>query len=234
MPPKLFCLFLLLVLAIAGCKSQKATVTPTVGSSVPSATALGTLSNVALLEIKNDWNGYSDITPIVRHYKLKPQANGLVGNGSFAVGGYGGYSIQQQYTRKVSISPALTQQFLQMLSGTKIAKSDRYQPKIERADDYPDVTIYLKLADREVTFTSRSQGQNNVPWQIKIKTKNGMESFVSDSPNPAQALALLKAQIDHPGLEQAIDKHRQPKKAAKGKVAANAPKPTVSPSSAMR
>jgi hypothetical protein len=234
MPPKLFCLFLLLVLVIAGCKSQKTTVAPTVGSSVPSATALGTLSNVALLEIKNDWNGYSDITPIVRHYRLKPQANGLAGNGSFAVGGYGGYSIQQQYTRKVSISPALTQQFLQMLNGTKIAKSDRYQPKIERADDYPDVTIYLKLADREVTFASRSQGQNNVPWQIKIKTKTGMESFVSDSPNPAQALALLKAQIDHPGLEQAINKHRQPKNAPKVKVAANAPKPTVSPSPVMR
>jgi hypothetical protein len=233
MPPKLFCLFLV-VLAIAGCESQKTTVAPTVGGSVNPATALGTLSNVALLEIKNDWNGYSDITPIVRHYRLKPQANGLAGNGSFAVGGYGGYSIRQQYTRKVILPPALTQQFLQMLSGTQIAKSDRYQPKIDRADDYPDVTIYLKLADREVTFASRSQGQNNVPWQIKIKTKNGLESFVSNSPNPAQALALLKAQIDHPGLEQAINKHRQPKKAAKVKVAANAPKPTVSPSPVMR
>jgi hypothetical protein len=216
MYPKLFCWFPLLVILMVGCKSSpQAAVAPAGGAAALPATTVGTLSNVVLLEIKNDWNGYSDITPIVRHYKFKNQSNGLIGNGSFAVGGYGGYSIQQQYTRKVTIAPALAQQFFRVLGETKITKSNHYQPKIDRADDYPDVTIRLQLAEREVTFASRSQGQNNIPWQIKVKTKKGVESFVSNSANPAQALALLQAQIDHPGLEQAINKHRHPKKSPK-------------------
>ena len=32
------------------------------------------------VEIRNDWNGYSDITPIIRHYKLRLVTKDLVGN----------------------------------------------------------------------------------------------------------------------------------------------------------
>jgi hypothetical protein len=166
---------------------------------------------VISVEIKNDWNGYSDITPIIRHYKLLPKEDGLEGNGNFAVGGYGGYGIQQQYTKKIAIDSTLTQQFLQTLAETKITKSDRYNPRRDHSDDYPDITIRIKTTSREVTFASRSQGQQNIPWQVQIKIKGKVESFISNSPNPAAALDLLKEKIDHPGLEQAIAKHQKPK-----------------------
>jgi hypothetical protein len=169
---------------------------------------------VTSVEIKNDWNGYSDITPIVRHYKFLPQDEGLEGNGNFAVGGYGGYGIQQQYTKKIAINSTLTQQFLQTLAATKITKSSRYNPRRDRQDDYPDITIRIKTPSREVTFASRSQGEQNIPWQVQIKTKGKVESFVSNSPNPAEALDLLKEQIDHPGLDRAIGanaKHQKTK-----------------------
>jgi hypothetical protein len=179
--------------------NEKVSVKPEQTDTVPTS-KLGVTS----VEIKNDWNGYSDITPIVRHYKFLPQDEGLEGNGNFAVGGYGGYGIQQQYTKKIAIDPTLTQQFLQTLAATKITKSDRYNPRRDHNDDYPDITIRIKTPSREVTFASRSQGEQNIPWQVQIKTKGKVESFISNSPNPAEALDLLKEQIDHPGLEQAI------------------------------
>jgi hypothetical protein len=202
-------------------------VSTTAAQSTPaSASNLG----VKMVEIKNDWNGYSDITPILRHYRFLPKGDGLEGNGNFAVGGHGGYGIQQQYTKKIAIDPTLTQQFLQTLSTAKITRSDRYTPRRDRRDDYPDITIYIKTADREVTFASRSQGYQNIPWQVRIKTKGKVESFVSNSANPAQALTLIKARIDHPGLEQAIAKHHKPKTQGSPKPSKVVVNPSPSPS----
>jgi hypothetical protein len=244
MSPKIFPWLLLAIILLAGCKtttsaSDKSKTAAKNGSptTVGSFGAAGTVSTqaistaaqpiatttnagnlgVKMVEIKNDWNGYSDITPILRHYRFLPKGDGLEGNGSFAVGGHGGYGIQQQYTKKIAIDPTLTQQFLQTLSATKITKSDRYNPRRDHQDDYPDITIYIKTADREVTFASRSQGPQNIPWQVRIKTKGKVESFVTNSINPAQALASIKTQIDHPGLEQAIEKHNKPKTKASPK-----------------
>jgi hypothetical protein len=236
MSKKLFPGLLLAITLLAGCKltttkvqspvspSSKEIAVGNLGGvvanqSIASSPPTGNLG-VAMVEIKNDWNGYSDITPIIRHYRLLPQGNGLGGNGNFAVGGYGGYGIQQQYTKKITIDSTLTQKFLQTLAETKITKSNRYNPHRDHSDDYPDISIYIKTADREVTFASRSQGTQNIPWQVRIKTKGKVESFVSNSPNPAQALVLLQAQIDHPGLEQAIAKQQKIK-----------PKSTVKPTS---
>jgi hypothetical protein len=58
-----------------------------------------------------------------------------------------------------------------------------------------------------VTFFSSSQGQGHIPWQIKIKEK----IYVSQSAAPAAALLLLKSYIDHPGLEDIINKLRSPR-----------------------
>jgi hypothetical protein len=252
MSPKIFPWLLLAIILLAGCKtttsaSEKSKNAAKNGSptTVGSFGAAGTVSTqavgaaqpiaattnagnlgVKMVEIKNDWNGYSDITPILRHYRLLPKGDGLEGNGSFAVGGHGGYGIKQQHTKKIAIDPTLTQQFLQTLSATKITKSDRYNPRRDHRDDYPDITIYIKTADREVTFASRSQGSQNIPWQVRIKTKGKVESFITNSTNPAQALASIKTQIDHPGLEQAIEKHNKPKASPKSGTLVNNPSPS--------
>jgi len=47
------------------------------------------------VEIHNDWNEYSDITPILRRYKLRIKQQKLVGHADIAVGGYGAVGVHQ-------------------------------------------------------------------------------------------------------------------------------------------
>ncbi len=164
-----------------------------------------------LVNIKNDWNGYSDITPIERHYQFKTSASGLYGEGYFAVGGYGAYNIRQQYTKKIAIPALVTQQFFQELNKTKIYSTSHYQPIKKRRDDYPAITIQVTTPEQKVTFFSSSQGQDHTPWQIKITEKTKEKIYVSESTAPATALLLLKPYIDHPGLEDVINKLRSPR-----------------------
>jgi hypothetical protein len=194
-------------LCLAGC--QKPPPPPPVSKSPTPVTITQPqqLHTATLVQIKNDWNGYSDITPIVRHYKLKPTGGGLAGNGHFAVGGYGAYNIRQQYTKRITIPAPIAQQFFRQLGETKMQQSTHYQPIKNRSDDYPAITIQIVTPRQEVTFFSSSQGKNYVPWQIKTK----QATYISNSATPAAALAILKPYIDHPGLEQVINKRRQPK-----------------------
>ncbi len=170
--------------------------------------SVGSLSNATTVEIEDDWNGYSDITPIVRHYRFKLENTALTGDGHFAIGGYGGYNIHQQYSKKIVVPAALTQQFLDKLAKAPLVASRKYKPKFVRRDDFPRVMIKVKVPDREVVFTSRSQGENNAPWQVRIKKNKVTEYYVSNSPIPGLAMDLLKPQIDHPGLDAAINKAR--------------------------
>ncbi len=180
----------------------------------PTISQLPPLRTATAVIIKNDWSGYSDITPIVRHYQLKLQSGGLAGNGYFAVGGYGAYGIRQQYTKKIQIPALVTQQFLQKLNETKMHSSSTYQPIKNRSDDYPAITIQITTLHHQTTFFSSSQGKNYIPWQIKVKET----TYISNSAAPAAALAILKPYIDHPGLEQIISKHRSPPKPNKSKI----------------
>jgi hypothetical protein len=169
---------------------------------------VGALVNVSAVEIENDWNGYSDITPIVRHYRFKLENAGLTGDGHFAIGGYGGYNIRQQYNKKITVPAELTQQFLNKLATVPLVSSRKYKRKMMRRDDFPRITIRIKSPDRDVTFFSDSQGDHNAPWQVRVKKNKVTEYFVSDSQIPGLAMDLLKAQIDHPGLDAAINKNR--------------------------
>jgi hypothetical protein len=185
---------------------------PPEGKSGP----VGSLSNATTVEIENDWNGYSDITPIVRHYRFNLENTALTGDGHFAIGGYGGYNIHQQYSKKIVVPAPLTQQFLDKLAEAPLVVSKKYKPKFVRRDDFPRVVIKVKAPDREVVFTSRSQGENNAPWQVRVKKNKLTEYYVSNSPIPGLAMDILQPQIDHPGLEEAINKTRSmlPVKAA--------------------
>lgn len=178
--------------------------------------SVGSLSSATSVEIENDWNGYSDITPIVRHYRFKLENAALTGDGHFAVGGYGGYNIREQYSKKIVVPAPLSQQFLDKLATAPLVASRKYKPKMPRRDDFPRVVIKVKAPDREVVFISKSQGENNAPWQVRVKKNKVTEYFVSDSPIPGLAMDMLKPQIDHPGLDAAINKNRSilPVKAA--------------------
>ncbi len=211
---RIFVIFLLPLL-LSGCNLSGVAVKMNNSNRPPEGKpsgSVGSLSNATNVEIDNDWNGYSDITPIVRHYRFKLEntaLNGaLNGDGHFAIGGYGGYNIHQQYSKKIVVPADLTQKFLDKLATAPLVVSKKYKPKMVRRDDFPRVMIKVKAPDREVVFSSRSQGEKNSPWQVRVKKNKVTEYYVSDSPIPGLAIDLLRPQIDHPGLEEAINKAR--------------------------
>jgi hypothetical protein len=206
-------LIFLSFLLLFGCqiKSPSEKVAQSLPQPLKTLLPLPQLRATTLVNIKNDWNGYSDITPIERHYQFKNPAGGMSGDGYFAVGGYGAYNIRQQYTKKIVIPALVTQQFLQKLNETKMYSTSQYRPLKKRRDDYPAITIQVTTPERKVTFFSSSQGQDHIPWQIKIKEKNTEKIYVSESAAPAAALLFLKPYIDHPGLEDVVNKLRSPR-----------------------
>jgi hypothetical protein len=175
--------------------------------------ALSTLTNAIqseTVEITNDWNGYSDITPVLRHAKLRIERQELVGNAYIAVGGYGAAGIHQQQTTKVKIPAAVTAKFLATLAKTPL-RVGIYRPSIARTDDYPYIKIRLKIQGQQVIFSSVSQGIDNVPWQVTVKQQHKTTTYISNSALPAQALHGLNPYLDRPGIDRLIQRRRQQK-----------------------
>jgi hypothetical protein len=159
------------------------------------------------VEIQNDWNGYSDITPILRHSKLQLQNGELVGNSHMAVGGYGAAGIHQQVTTKVKIPAVVTAQFLEMLAKTPL-QNGIYKPNIVRADDYPQIRIVIKSAQQQAIFSSESQGADNIPWKVTVGKVDPGKNYITNSNLPAQALKLLDPYLNNPGIDRIIKLRR--------------------------
>ena len=160
------------------------------------------------VEIHNDWNGYSDITPIARHCKLRLENQELVGNAYIAVGGYGAAGIHQQATTKVKIPAAITAQFLATLAQTPIERGI-YQPKLGHPDDYPNVKIQVGTIGHQTTFSSKSQGIDRTPWQVKTRSTSAGKTdtqYISNSATPAQALRLLSPYLGNTGIDGIIQR----------------------------
>jgi hypothetical protein len=170
------------------------------------------------VEIYNDWNGYSDITPILRHYKLRLKQQELAGNAHIAVGGYGAAGIHQQQTTRVKIPAVVTTKFLDTLSKTPL-QVGKYKPVMERTDDYPSIKIQVKIFgsgvplehQKQIIFSSQSQAKNYIPWKITVRQNNTMTEYISNSPLPAQALQVLSPYLDRPNINQIIDRRRKKK-----------------------
>jgi hypothetical protein len=184
----------------------------TAASSPGKQTQLPSLAMVMdgkTVEIKNDWNGYSDITPIIRRYKLQLQNGELVGNSHIAVGGYGAAGIHQQVTTKVKIPAVATAQFLATLAKTPL-KTGIYQPTIVRVDDYPQIEIVIKSAQQQAIFRSQSQGDNRTPWKVMVGKVEPIEKYyITSSALPAQALKLLNPYLDNPGIDLIIKRRHR-------------------------
>jgi hypothetical protein len=172
--------------------------------------SLNAVMQANAVEINNDWNGYSDITPILRHYKLRRQQQQFVGNAYVAVGGYGAAGIHQQQTTKIAIPAAIGTKFLTTLAKTPLQVGS-YQPKLDRHDDYPSIKIQLQIDRQQVTFSSQSQANNYIPWKITISQDNRTKEYISNSPLPAQALQVINPYVDRSGIDQIIQRRRQKK-----------------------
>ena len=172
--------------------------------------SLNPVMQATTVEIQNDWNGYSDITPVIRHYKLRRERQKFVGNAHIAVGGYGAAGIDRQQTTKIAIPAVVSTKFLTILSKTPM-RVGKYQPKLDRRDDYPSIRIHLQSDRHQVTFSSQSQAKNYIPWKITISHANRTQEYISNSPLPAQALQLLNPYLDVPGIDRIIQRRRLPK-----------------------
>jgi hypothetical protein len=171
---------------------------------------LAAVTRAETVEIYNDWNGYSDITPILRHSKLRVDRQKLVGNSHIAVGGYGAAGIHQQKTTKVQIPAAVTAQFLATLAKTPL-QLGAYKPRLDLSDNYPAIQIQVTVARQQITFSSQSQSDNYVPWKVTVRHQDRATEYVSNSAFPAQALKLLSPYLDRSGIDSIIQR-RQPKK----------------------
>jgi hypothetical protein len=186
-------------------------------AQIQSLKAMPSLTGVTqaeLVEIHNDWNGYSDITPILRHYKLKIKHQELAGNAHIAVGGYGANGIHQQKTTKVKIPAAVTAKFLDVLSKTPL-QGGEYKPNLQRTDDYPSIEIKITIKQQIIIFSSVSQSIDAVPWKVVFQQQNTSTEYISNSPLPAQALKVLLPYLDRSNIDQIIQRRRQKKKDAK-------------------
>jgi hypothetical protein len=163
------------------------------------------------VEIRNDWHGYSDITPVIRHYKLRLEHQQLSGNAYIAVGGYGVAGIRQQRTSKVKIPAAVVTKFLATLSKTPL-EVGIYQPKISRPDNYPEIEIKVKSDRQKVTFSSRSQRVDRIPWKIIVTENKITREYISNSTIPTQAFHILNSSLDRSGVDRIIYRRRHQKK----------------------
>jgi hypothetical protein len=169
---------------------------------------LTTVAQAQTVEIYNDWNGYSDITPILRHYKLRRERQELIGNAHVAVGGYGAAGVRQQQTKKVKIPAAQTAKFLAILAKTPL-QVGKYQPQMERSDDYPFVKIQIEIERKQIIFSSQSQSIDRSPWKVTIGNNNATTEYISSSALPTQALQVLSPYLDLPGIDYIIQRRRQ-------------------------
>jgi hypothetical protein len=205
---KNFSPFLLLLLCSSCTQSR---VEPAVPIQIqPQVPSLAVVIQGETVEIQNDWNGYSDITPILRHYKLRLQNRELVGNAHMAVGGYGAAGIHQQATTKVKIPAAIATQFLATLAKTPL-KSGIYKPLIKHTDDYPSVTIQVNAKQQLVIFRSQSQGVSRAPWKVSVRSGKTRTDYISNTDFPTQALKLLSPYLDNPGIDSIIQRRRNGK-----------------------
>jgi hypothetical protein len=202
----------LLPLLLLLCSSCTQSLTDPLALSQPqlSPPSLATITRGQTIEIYNDWNGYSDITPILRHYKLQRKQQQFVGNAYMAIGGYGAGEIHQQKTTAVKIPASVTTKFLATLATTPLQLGS-YKPSRLRTDDYPYIKIQVQIDRQQTIFSSKSQSVGYAPWQITVRQGNITKQYISNSTVPAQALKILSPYIDRPEIDQII-KQRQQKK----------------------
>jgi hypothetical protein len=201
---------LLLLLSCGSCTKSRVD-PPAIVQQQPSPPNLALVKQATIVEIHNDWHGYSDITPILRHYKLHLKQQELVGNAHVAIGGYGAAGVRQQKTTRVKIPAAVTTKFLDTLAKTPL-KVGKYQPKIVRSDDYPQIKIQVRVDRRQTIFSSESQGVGNAPWRVTIREGNTTQEYISNSTVPAQALKVFAPYLDVPGINQIIQRRQHKKK----------------------
>ena len=221
-------LVVLCLLLLYGCQDPGNTAAPTpttyeqptvVRPTAPPPTLTPTPNSVSIvlpspvglrsIVIEDDWDGLNPAAPLLAHYNLRVDADEARGQAEFSVGGR---RPDKLLTGKadVVIPGQIVDAFLDRLSGIKAQEG---APRRDYCcDDYPSLKIELQFDNETITFFSFSPGNasiatpevrrgpwsgisNYVPWGVTFQGK----TYVINSPEPAEALALL-----HPYLKKDV------------------------------
>ncbi len=186
-------LLLVALVCLAACDLSGApTPVPTVD---PLAQALSEIPAAPAINIRDDWAGLSKSSPQLAHYLLDRTVDGLTGTAEFSAG-----TEPVTTTAEITIPESVVQDFLGKLAAVPL-KEGIYTPKIDHTDDSPNISITIQVDSGIVSFYSQSQGDDHLPWGASIANK----IYVIDTPDVAQALALLEPYLKKDVLQQVID-----------------------------
>ena len=168
---------------------------PQASSQADSRSPFETLSQIVQadsIRIKDEWEGYGAFSPISAFWDLHRTQGGFSGTATFrAHPHYPLYTSRPDLQGKVFTDTAgvlvplgSVNSFLERLSRTHLFKGE-YIPSIPRTSSYPSISIEIEVGDETITFFTRSQGKDHIPWGVMIQ---GETYVVVSSDVPARAL----------------------------------------------
>ena len=144
------------------------------------------------IRITDEWEGYGPFSPISASWDLHRAQNGFSGTASFRAQPH--YSLffsrpdleGKVLTERADILVPLgsMNNFLSRLSRARLFEGE-YVPSIPRTASYPSISIEIKVGHDTITFFTRSQGKDHIPWGVTIQ---GETYVVVSSDVPARAL----------------------------------------------
>jgi hypothetical protein len=155
-------------------------------------------NNVKEVRIQYYWDGFSNVTPIIREYRLQLQNGMLVGEGRFSI-----RILKIKNSSDVSIPQEVVKSFLGVLKTIKI-EDKPCRSGIIMTDNYPYVSITLFTETGHTKIASTSQFEGYVPWCAILQG----HQYKVDSDIPAQALNILKPYLKRDILDTMIDEFK--------------------------
>ena len=164
-------------------------------SQADSRSPFETLSQIVQadsIRIKDEWEGYGPFSPISAFWDLHRSQDGFSGTATFrAHTHYSLYFSRPDLEGKVLtdtvdilVPAGNVTNFLSRLSRVRLFKGE-YVPSIPRIASYPSISIEIEVGPETITFFTRSQGKEHIPWGVTIQ---GETYVVVSSDVPAGAL----------------------------------------------
>ena len=195
---RLFKLWLFVVLAgnlLAASHFSVGVASPQASSQADFRSPFETLSQIVQadsIRINDEWEGYGPYSPISAFWDLHRSQDGFSGTATFrAHPHYSLYFSRPELEGKVLTDTAdilipagNVTSFLSRLSMARLFKGE-YVPSIHRTASYPSISIEIEVGPETITFFTRSQGKEHIPWGVTIQ---GETYVVVSSDVPAGAL----------------------------------------------
>lgn len=180
---------------LAALNSSVGVAGPRASSQEDARSPFETLSRIAQadsIRIKDEWEGYGPFSPISAFWDLRRTRDGFTGTATFEAHPHFPLYMSRPDlqgkvftdTADILIPAGNVTSFLSRLSRARLFKG-QYVPSLPRASSYPSISIEIEVGDETITFFTRSQGKEHIPWGVMIQ---GETYVVVSSDVPAGAL----------------------------------------------